>query len=130
MSFVEVRTLLSGKKAEVVKGTILSYYVSTAQRFRSSSSDKRTSNAKITQMNSSFFVPPISFGIFVLWYSHFILETVSISFKLFRENGNDQSQNIKVLCKTDGTDSAEGYCCSFYSYTLTMHCNVTFGWVF
>ena len=123
-------TLLCRKRQKMWRGTILSYYVATAQRFVSSPSDKMTSYSKITQMNSSFFVPPILFGIFVLWYSNFILETISISFKLFRENGNDQSQNIKILCKTDGTDSAEGYCCSFYSFTLTMHCNVTFGWVF
>ena len=44
--------------------------------------------------------------------------------------GMTNIRNIKILCKTDGTDSAEGYCCSFYSFTLTMHCNVTFGWVF
>ena len=129
-NFVQMGTLLCRKRQKMWRGTILSYYVATAQRFGSSPSDKRTSDAKITQMNSSFFVPPISFGIFVLWYSNFILETISISFKLFSENGNDQSQNIKILCKTDGTDSAEGYCCSFYSFTLTMHCNVTFGWVF
>ena len=79
MSFVEVGTLLSGKKAEVVKGTILSYYVSTAQRFRSSSSDKRTSNAKITQMSSVFFVPTILIGSFVLYHTKYALETISIS---------------------------------------------------
>ena len=123
-------TLLCRKRQKMWRGTILSYYVATARRFGSFPFDKRTSDDKITQMNSSFFVPPILFGIFVLWYSNFILETISISFKLFSENGNDQSQNIKILCKTDGTDSAEGYCCSFYSFTLTMHCNVTFGWVF
>ena len=108
------------RRQKMRRGTILSYYVTTARRFGYFPSDTRTSDHKITQMNSSFFVPPILFGIFVLWYSNFILETITISFKLFRGNGNDQSQNIKILCKTDGTDSAEGYCCSFYSFTLTM----------
>ena len=111
------------RRQKMRRGTILSYYVTTARRFGYFPSDTRTSDHKITQMNSSFFVPPISFGIFVLCYSNFMKIYFIYFIKTF--NGkwpitNDQSLNIKILCKTDDRDSAEGYCCSFYSFTLAM----------